>query len=242
MLYLTQHLSKDYIYEILFILLFVMIRSRVVKIYALTISILLVVVTWQCYMNFTKLENTKEKIRTLKRYRYSLEKTLENLTAEREVMLIELAYVRSEVNNTEEQLEQLHDKISKLKSRNKYMLHDLSYAEVLNFIRRDKTNRNKYVENEYVCSHFARDVNNNAESQGIRCGFVIINLTGNANHAIIAFNTTDRGLVFFEPQTDERVRYLETGKDYWADCVIPAGNYYYERDPNNIIEGFIIIW
>ncbi len=219
-----------------------MMRETVIWSYTVIAGILLVWVAWQCYANFTEMDSIRKETENLENHYYNLEKTLENLTVKRDILLTELSDVESKVNNTKEKLQHLQDKINKLRSRDKYMLHDPSYAEAVEFIGRDKTDGNEYVENEYVCTHFARDVNNHAESEGIRCGFVIINLTGNANHAIIAFNTTDRGLVFFEPQTDERVRYLETGKDYWADCVIPAGNYYYERDPNNIIEGFIIIW
>ena len=154
----------------------------------------------------------------------------------------ELVDTKTELTNTNLQLEEVQNKITKLQSRDKYKLHDPTYSEVLNFIRSDRTDKHQYIENEYVCTHFARDVNNNAENHGIRCAFVSINLSGGEGHAIIAFNTTDKGLIFFDPQTDERLRYLRVGKDYWADCVIPRGNYYYERDPNNTVEDFTIVW
>lgn len=218
-------------------------RSEIIRKFVIVVlCVTIILVAWKVSADHASLVNIQEKIRDLTRQQQNLRQQQENLTVEKDAFLLELNHLRNKANDTKEQIQSVQSKISKLKSRNKYILHDPSYAEVVEFIRKDKTDKNKYVENEYTCVHFARDVNNNAENEGIRCGFVIINLSGSANHAIIAFNTTDRGIVYFEPQTDERLRYLKVGKDYWADCVIPKGNYYYERDPNDIIIGYVIIW
>jgi hypothetical protein len=57
----------------------------------------------------------------------------------------------------------------------------------------------------------------------------------------VAFNTTDKGLLYYEPQTDEKVN-LQVGKDYWADCVVVQPGYYYEDDPDCIVEDFTLYW
>ena len=86
----------------------------------------------------------------------------------------------------------------------KVRLHEPSYMEVIDFLRRDETNLEPYLEDEYICTDFAADVNNNAEAEGIRCYLVLLAYKdNNMGHAIVAFNTTDASAVFVEPQTDE---------------------------------------
>ncbi|MFC2048538.1 hypothetical protein ACFLSK_03825, partial [Chloroflexota bacterium] len=93
-----------------------------------------------------------------------------------------------------------------------YTLKDPTYAEVVTFLRQDKTDKNEYNSDTYDCTYFTRDVSDNAEQQGLRSAVVLIDLRGGA-HAIIAFNTIDRGLVYFEPQFDLRVK-VTVGKSY----------------------------
>ncbi len=124
-----------------------------------------------------------------------------------------------------------------------YTLRDPTYNEVITFLREDKTDRNKYIEDTYgvyVCSHFARDVNNNAEEAGLRCAFVELRYL-EGGHAIIAFNTIDKGLVYFEPRTDDRVRPVE-GKRFYQ-CVEPKPGYYYEKPAfDDTIMDILVIW
>jgi hypothetical protein len=47
---------------------------------------------------------------------------------------------------------------------------------------------------------------------GYRCGFVYIEF-GDSAHAIACFNTTDSGLIYVEPQTDEIVT-IAIGQQY----------------------------
>lgn len=88
-----------------------------------------------------------------------------------------------------------------------YTLRDPTYVEAVAFLREDRTDRNEYDEDSYVCSHFARDVCNNAEAEGLRCAFVELRYS-EWGHSIIAFETIDRGLVFFEPQFDDEVKVI----------------------------------
>lgn len=88
-----------------------------------------------------------------------------------------------------------------------------TYAEMLDFIRRDKTNENEYAENVYTCWDFTADVCRNADTENIRIALVYL-LFAEGAHTIVAFDTIDRGLVFIEPQSDERM-YPEIGESYW---------------------------
>ena len=124
-----------------------------------------------------------------------------------------------------------------------YTLRDPTYEELVTFLRQDKTDTNEFVEDTYgiyVCSHFARDVCNNAEEDGLRGAFVELRYP-EEGHAIVAFNTIDEGLVYFDPQTDERVKPI-IGKRYYQ-CIEPKPGYYYEKPPHDdTIMDILVIW
>ena len=84
-----------------------------------------------------------------------------------------------------------------------WYLRDPTYDEAIVFINSDTTDQNEWTPT-YVCYDFTADFNYNALQAGYRCGFVYIEFDDGA-HAITCFNTTDRGLIYIEPQTDEIV-------------------------------------
>lgn len=90
-------------------------------------------------------------------------------------------------------------------------LKNQTFKEVRDFILKDPTNRNKFILNQYECRHFATQVNNNAQTAGLRCAFVLI-CYDRGQHAVVAFDTTDRGLVYIEPQTDAAIHPQVGGK------------------------------
>ena len=121
-----------------------------------------------------------------------------------------------------------------------YSLRDPTYRQALDFLKKDKTDRGEYIEDTYVCSHFARDVCNNAGVEGLRCAYVGL-IYPEGGHAIIALETIDRGLVYFDPQTDEKVNPV-LGKPYYQ-CVVPREGYYYEKPSfDDTIQDILIIW
>ena len=121
-----------------------------------------------------------------------------------------------------------------------YAIIDPTYKQAIKFLNEDETNRNTFVDDTYVCSHFARDVCNNAEEVGIRCAFVEIRHS-ERGHSIIAFATSDKGLVYFEPQSDEKVRPI-VGKQYYQ-CVEPKPGYYYEEPLyDDTILDILVVW
>lgn len=84
-----------------------------------------------------------------------------------------------------------------------------TYAELIAFIEEDFTDAHLYADSfdvlattaevPYVCSDFAEDVHNNAEAAGIRAAWVGIEFVGEeVGHALNAFETTDRGLVYID--------------------------------------------
>jgi flagellar basal body-associated protein FliL len=113
--------------------------------------------------------------------------------------------------------------------------HNPTYQEMKAFIAQDTTNSMSYEEDEYVCVDFSAAVNNNAEAEGIRCAIVDMFHPEGYGHTIVAFETTDKGLIFIEPQFDREVE-LIVGKSYsQINNFTPA-----PRD--DTIKRFVIIW
>ena len=93
--------------------------------------------------------------------------------------------------------------------------------EALAFINSDNTNLNLYMPEYYVCYDFTADFIENALQEGYRCGFVYIEFSDSA-HAIACFDTTDSGLIFVEPQTDEIVS-VAVGQQYNGYTIVDMG-------------------
>jgi hypothetical protein len=122
-----------------------------------------------------------------------------------------------------------------------YTIKDPTWAEVIAFLAKDKTNEKTYVDPSYVCAHFSRDVCNNAEAAGIRCAVVELRFVSEQGHLIVAFNTLDRGLVYFEPQSDEQAM-PAIGKKYYTTVIPKPGYYYLPPAYNDTIADMVVIW
>ena len=113
-----------------------------------------------------------------------------------------------------------------------------TYQEVIDFLKEDKTDENLFIEGTYgvyVCSHLARDVNNNAQEQGLRCALIELRYP-DSGHSIVAFNTIDRGIIYFEPQLDDKVE-VALGESYSE-----INNYQKSSPYDDTIEDILVIW
>jgi hypothetical protein len=110
---------------------------------------------------------------------------------------------------------------------------DPTFAQLESFLLSDKTDQNTYVPGAYVCADFARDVYNNAEKAGIRAAFVGIKFAGDSEgHALNAFMTTDKGLVFIDctglealqagPANNDKIVSVKIGIDYQPVGLFPV--------------------
>ena len=82
---------------------------------------------------------------------------------------------------------------------NNHYAVDVSYDEVISFIKADKTDEHQYVRDNFMCGEFATMVHNNAERSGIRAHVVVVIYNDeDASHMINAFNTTDKGMIFID--------------------------------------------
>ena len=98
---------------------------------------------------------------------------------------------------------------------------DVSYNELLAFIREDNTDQLPYVERAlsgdsipFVCSDFAETVHNNAEAAGIRAGYVGIDWEeGGLGHAVNVFETTDLGMIYIDCTGQSIYSQLDNGEN-----------------------------
>jgi hypothetical protein len=86
-----------------------------------------------------------------------------------------------------------------------------TWKELRAFLKEDKTDKKAYVPGVYECGNFAEELHNNAEAHGIRAAFVAVHFYDSPSHALNAFKTTDRGLVYIDDTGD---KYSTTGFDF----------------------------
>ena len=77
-----------------------------------------------------------------------------------------------------------------------------TWSELESFLASDNTDKLKYNIDTFVCGDFAEMLHNNAEMAGIRAAYVSVQLgpseyyPTSGGHALNAFQTTDKGLVY----------------------------------------------
>jgi hypothetical protein len=130
---------------------------------------------------------------------------------------------------------------------------DPTFAQLESFLLADKTDQNTYVPGAYVCANFARDVYNNAEKAGIRAAFVGVEFTGNKEgHALNAFVTTDKGLVFIDctglealqagPANNDKIVNVKIGIDYQPVGLFPVNGQTVKFPDGGIISDVQLDW
>ena len=114
-----------------------------------------------------------------------------------------------------------------------------TWSRLRAFIERDDTDKGIYGSLK-ECADFAEELHNNAEAAGIRAAFVTLDFEEGEGHALNAFDTVDKGVVFIDctggrltlppicyalpsgeiscPEQDgpnyDKVAYVEIGKEY----------------------------
>ena len=116
-----------------------------------------------------------------------------------------------------------------------YDLRDPTYSEMKQFLRTDATDKNEYVEGTYTCTDYAADLNNNAMQAGYNTAYAYIEYPDGTGHAIDAFQTVDKGLIFIEPQYDEEVQVV-IGSSYSEQ------NGYQASDHDDTVVRYLLIW
>jgi hypothetical protein len=91
------------------------------------------------------------------------------------------------------------DGYDKIQLVNNATAADPSWEQLASFLLSDPTDEQDYVPGVFMCGSFAEEVHNNAEAAGIRAAWVSLDFESDSKgHALNAFYTTDRGLVFVD--------------------------------------------
>jgi len=88
--------------------------------------------------------------------------------------------------------------------------HNPTWQELKYFLDSDDTELIQYNYDSFICGDFAERLHNNAERAGIRAAIVAVYFTSGPPHAINAFYTTDKRLVYID-DTGEGLEFVVTG-------------------------------
>jgi len=197
----------------------------------------LVATTWFA----AQLTGTRLELRALETELATAQSHLADIETGLAATSVELSASNELVESLEAALFDLEANYYRLTTGYGYVLRDPSYRQVMEFLDRDGTSGQEYMESAYTCVDFAADMKANAAREGIRCAYVIIEFRGGGGHAIVAFDTTDRGLVFVEPQFDWEVD-LVVGRRYHQCVKPPPGQLMAEPDYDDTITRFVVVW
>lgn len=95
-------------------------------------------------------------------------------------------------------------------------LEDPTWSELEEFLERDDTDTIPYIEDSFDCSGFAITLRDRAWRYGMRCAYVEIGFSREEGHALNAFDTTDKGLIYIDNTELDQIAYIEMGQPYGA--------------------------
>jgi hypothetical protein len=126
-----------------------------------------------------------------------------------------------------------------------------TWARLLDFLLSDRTDQKAYVPGVYMCGDYARDVHNNAERAGIRAAYVAVEFSS-GYHALDAFKTTDRGLVFIDctgleasepsPSNRDKTVDVKLGRSYVPKSLSPESGWSVTWENMGIVRDVEIYW
>lgn len=119
---------------------------------------------------------------------------------------------------------------------------NVSLADINSFLfltrpKRDDMNKDTdykfhHGESYYTCGYYAEEVHNDAEALGIRASIAILKMQDGVFHAVNAFETTDKGLIYVDGSyySDRLFEALVVGQEYEVFGMF------------HIIEEIVIFW
>jgi hypothetical protein len=88
--------------------------------------------------------------------------------------------------------------------------HVVTWQQLVTFLEKDHTNWEAFTP-DHSCEAFAHDLENAAQKEGFLVWRVRVDFENGAAHIFDAFQTSDLGDVYIEPQNDERYTVPEVG-------------------------------
>ena len=230
--------------------------------YAFIIIIVIGAMAWGL-VNFNNLEQTRSELSVLRIEKEALERNLAQTEEELTTTQQEVDSAELTISSLESELELYKDTWGSVVSSDvqpPYQGADIvnyqtasnpTWSQLVDFLRKDKTDEKPYVPGVYMCGDFARDVHNNAERAGIRAAYVAVELLG-ADHALNAFKTTDKGLVFMDctgllasepgPSNCDKTVDVRLGKRYVPKSLFPESGWSVTWESIGVVHDVQIYW
>jgi len=167
------------------------------------------------------LNSTQSKIAELTQQVVELEYKLKNLQKDYEGL--QNNYQELQVNHAE--------LLKKLKDSR---LRNPTWSELKQFLEQDDTNTLSYNKDSFDCDGFAITLRDRASRFGYKCAFVAIRFEEVIGHALNAFETTDKGLIYVDNVEHDAIAYVDIGKPYGVISLDVVKSEYIncEGDPN----------
>jgi len=184
-----------------------------IVIFLLFVSIIFLGISYR-----TRMQELQQQIDSLYYYIINVSQENENLKRENDFLKDQLFNLQTSLTSIQNELTNLQDRMSR-----EHVTYP-SYSEVLKFIEEDDTDRQEYIEENYtfICTDFTDRFISNFLKKGFFSCEAIIYLPNNSSHSIVAINTTDKGLLFVDPQNDKVIFSLREGDNYCSyigeDC------------------------
>ena len=128
---------------------------------------------------------------------------------------------------------------------------DPSWEELRQFLMQDTTDQLTYNNSTFVCADFAEMLHNNAETAGIRTAYITVDFAGQEiGHALNAFNTTDRGVIYIDNTGTEgssgcwldRTVNLQLEQEYIAESIFECPGYSLTWPSLGTVSAFQVFW
>ncbi len=128
---------------------------------------------------------------------------------------------------------------------------DPTWEELVEFLSKDSTDLIIYDADSFVCADFAEMLHNSAEEAGIRAAYVHLEFTDqDIGHALNAFNTSDRGLVYIDdtgteagyPCSADKVVTLRIGREYIPESIFPCPGYSSTWESQGTVDSYQVHW
>ena len=183
-------------------------RLKIAIILGVVVLVLIIFISAGCKSE-SSCDDIEAKNAVLEKDGQDLREELENLGDDYDSIASEHEVIRQELEALKEDYQGL------LQDMGEPLLKNPTWRELKRFLELDDTDENEYIADEFDCEGFALGLRDNAWRRGFRSAFVAIGFgEGNIGHALTAFDTMDKGLIYVDNTRHDAIGYLEVGKIY----------------------------
>ncbi len=130
--------------------------------------------------------------------------------------------LRSNLNDAQREINELREDLATLQTNYESLLErlrqstldNLTWSELKELLALDDTDALPYSEGSFDCAGFALTLRDRMWRYGIRCAYVEVGFSEGEGHALNAFETTDKGLIYVDDTKADQIAYVELNQPY----------------------------